>query len=161
MQRAKEAEARVMDFLKKRPDVLGVMDWRELQVQQEADIDIAIKTRDGRITLAEIKSDSHLGVTNNVLYEVLRINHTCAHEHATTLGWSGRTPAQFILFDAISVKKIYQIRTEDFRKALQEYTRVARKNINVSIVPTDSIKTTVNILIPWNYCQKYFKIFSY
>ena len=45
----------VLDWLHQRPQVIGVIDWRDVKVVQEADVDFAIKTRDGRITLAEAK----------------------------------------------------------------------------------------------------------
>lgn len=152
MERGKEAENIVIEFLKKRPEVVGVSDWRQLRETREADVDVAIKTIDGRITLAEIKSDSYLGVSGNVLFEVLRINHTCQTDYALTLGWSGRTPAKYILFFAPNINKIYRFDTELFRKAFQKYTQKQRKHMQISIVETDAIKTTINVLIPISQC---------
>ena len=122
MSRGKEAENIVIEFIKNRPDVLGISDWRELRQVQEADVDIAIKTRDGRTILAEIKSDSYLGISQNVLFEVLRINHTCQPDFSLTLGWSGRTPAKYILYYAPNVNAIYQFETSSIPSGL---TRVA------------------------------------
>lgn len=156
----KNAETIVMAFLRKRPEVVGIQDYRDLKPVQEADVDCAIKTIDGRVTLAEIKSDYHLGKSGNVLFEVLRINHTAPPDHALTLGWSGRTPATYLLYYAPQVEKIYRCRTDDLRKAFQTYTKTARKGTTISIVETDTIKTTINVLIPWEYCKDIFQIYS-
>jgi len=160
MAAGKKAEEIVMKFLVDRPYIIGVNDFRQLKAIQEADVDIAIKTIDGRVTLAEIKSDWHLGVSGNVIFEVLRINHTAPADRCLTLGWSGRTPATYILYYAPQVNKIYQFRTDELRVAFQQYTKNARKESNVNIVVTDAIKTTVNVLIPWNYCQNIARIYD-
>jgi ribosomal protein L19 len=153
MQVGKQAEEIVLSFLKSRPDVLGVNDFRDLRAVQEADIDFAIKTRDGRVTLAEVKSDRHVGMTGNILFEVLRINHTCISEKSCVLGWSARTPAQFILYYSPQLKRLYQFRSEQLRKAFQQYSRDNRKKMRIDVVPTDKIKTTINVLIPKPYWQ--------
>lgn len=155
----KNAEEIVLKFVKQRPQVLGVNDFRELRAVQDADVDCAIKTRDGRVTLAEIKSDYHLGVSGNVLFEVLRINHTANPQFALTLGWSGRTPAQYLLYYAPQVNKIYQCKTSDLRQAFQRYTRETRKEMRIEIIETDAIKTTIAVLIPYQkYCSGIFTI---
>jgi hypothetical protein len=107
--------------------------------------------------LAEIKTDNHLGKSGNVLFEVLRINHTCDPEYSLTLGWSGRTPANYIIYYAPSINKIYTFKTSNLRKAMQRYTRESRKQTNINIVETDNIKTTINILLPISYCAGLFK----
>lgn len=160
MAAGKEAEKVVMDFLRLQPDVIGVDDWSNLQIVHEADVDCAIKTRDGLVTLGEIKSDVHLGVTGNVLFEILRINHTCKHEKAGTLGWSLRSPATFFLYYATSINKIYVCRVSRLREVFQSYTRTARQNVKTIWVNTDSIKSTLNVLIPWEYCKGIFKVYN-
>ena len=159
MKVGKKAEEIVLAFLKSRPDVLGVNDFRELRAVQEADIDFAIKTADGRVTLAEVKSDRHMGITGNVLYEVLRMNHTCIPEKSCVLGWSARTPAQYIFYYSPKLKKLYQFRSEQLRKAFQKYTQDVRKP-NFNFVPTDKIKTTLNVLIPISYWKNIVKIYD-
>lgn len=160
MAEGKIAEEVVFAFLKQHPYVVDVQDWRDLKLVHEADVDCAIVTIDGRVRLAEIKSDTHLGVTNNVLFEVLRINHTCAAEHATTLGWSARSPANYFLYYSPMTKSIYQCKPDDLRKALQAYTKESRKKTNVQWINTDNIKSTLVILIPWQYCNGFFHIWK-
>ena len=154
MKVAREAEEIVMEFLKHSPNVIDIEDWRELRAVHEADVDCAIKTADGIVTLAEIKSDVHLGISGNVLFEILRINHTCIPERACTLGWSGRSPATFFIYYAPSVGKIYVCRANALRKAFQEYTHRVRDGVKTIWVNTDQIKSTLNVLIPWDYCKR-------
>jgi len=158
MDDGRKAEEIVMRWIQDFPEVIGVEDWRELRAVQEADVDCAIKTSDGRVTLAEIKSDKHLGVTPNVLFEILRINHTCIPDRAGYLGWAFRSPATYFLYYAPSVKKVYQCRADALRKVVQGYTKQQRKNTRLNWVCTDAIKSTINILIPWSVCKDVFTI---
>lgn len=148
MSLGKRGEEVVIEWLKNRPEVISHDDLRELRPMQKADVDFAIYSVDGRVALLEVKTCRHLGKSGNVLFEVLRINHTCDPVHSLGLGWSGRSPATYIAYYAISVEQIWIASFNDFRKCFQEYTCKARKNIRFDVVPTDRIKTTVNILIP-------------
>jgi hypothetical protein len=154
----RQAEKAVMQFLREQPYVLGLDDLRSLRAMREADVDCSVQLYDGRVFLAEIKSDRHLGVSGNVLFEVLRINHTAPAEKACVLGWSARSPATHFLIYAPSVEKIYHCRANDFRQCFQRYSKNHRKRMNISIVPTDCLKTTINVLIPWDYCQDVFYV---
>ncbi len=158
MKVGKEAEQIVLNWLKERPWVLGVEDFRQLRQVHEADIDFGVKLVDGRVTLAEVKSDWHLGKSGNVLFEILRINHTCQPDKACVLGWSARSPAVWFLYYAPQVKSIYQCRADELRQAFQAYTREARGDTRRVWVDTDSIKSTLNVLIPWRYCESFFTI---
>lgn len=155
-----KAQKFVMDYLVKRPDVIGVEDLSQLKVMQEADVDCSIRTRDGLVVLAEIKSDNYIGKSGNILFEALRINHTCDPAYSMVLGWSARTPAQFIVYYSPDLHKIWIISARNLRNAMQRYTNDARKNggIHPNVVNTDIIKSTVNILIPEKYCV--FEVFD-
>lgn len=155
----KKAEGIVIDWLRGRPWVIGLEDLRDDRVMRQADVDLSIQIMDGRNPLAEIKSDWHLGKSGNVLFEVLRINHTAPHDRAATLGWSARSPATWLLFYAPQVAAIYMWRFEDYRKAFQNYTKDIRKGARLDYVETDHIKSTVNVLVPWRYCEASCQIF--
>lgn len=158
MEDGMKAQDIVLDFLRNRPDVIGVDDLSQLKILQEADVDCMIKTRDGLVTLAEIKSDNHIGKSGNILFEVLRINHTATPDHAVTLGWSARTPAKYLIYYSPDLNKIYVITSDNLRKAMQKYTGEIRKYSRIDYVCTDNIKSTINILIPEKYCK--FQIFE-
>lgn len=160
MQRGKEAERIVMRFLEYNSNVIGVDDLRQLRVMRESDVDLSVKLMDGRVILAEIKSDWYLGVSGNVLFESLRINHTASPNAALTLGWSARSPANWLLYYAPQKKSLYIGSFGAFRSAMQKYTKDARKQTRIDYVETDSIKSTINILIPWRYCQDVFNIYD-
>lgn len=151
MAAGKRAEEVVLAWLTKRPWVIGVADLRDLRVMQEADCDCSVSLLDGRITLAEIKSDRHLGSSGNFLFESLRLNHTAPPDRAVTLGWSARTPARLLLYYAPQPNSVHLISTDDFRRSLQQYTDKCRKSSRISYVETDKIKSTINILIPAEY----------
>jgi hypothetical protein len=148
-----EAQEVVLCFLRKRPDVIGVDDLSLLKIMQEADVDCMIKTADGLVILAEIKSDRWIGKTGNILFEVLRINHTTTPDHCVTLGWSARTPAKYLIFYNPDISKVFVIALDELRKGMQRYTGKFRKGTNISFVETDNIKSTVNILVPQEYVK--------
>jgi hypothetical protein len=162
MKTGRIAEEKIMVWLTAQPWVLGVDDLRSFRALREADVDVSVRLTDGRATLAEIKSDRWLGVKGNMLFEVLRINHTCDPVHAVTLGWSARSPAQWLLYYAPSKGLLYRVKMDDFRLACQTYTNEMRKNTLLNYVPTDNLKSTITILIPEKYVAATgsFKIFD-
>lgn len=150
----------VINLLHSRPEILGVSDWSDLEAVQMADIDCAIKTISGHVILAEIKTDTYLGRTGNILFEVLRINHTCNPEYSMGLGWAARTPAKYIFYYAPAINKVYKFKTDNLRLGMQRYTKDKRKAIRLDIVETDNIKTTINILIPLEYYKGLFEVYD-
>lgn len=156
----KAGEEIAIDWLKNHPQVVDYDDLRELRPMQKADVDCQVFTTDGKVALIEIKTDAHLGSTGNVVFEALRINHTCHPDYAVTLGWSARSPATFILYVAIKVNEIWIARFDDFRRAVQEYTGEKRKGTRLVYTETDNLKSTVNILLPVDYagCFKRYQI---
>lgn len=156
----KNAEKVVMEWLSNNPYVIGVNDLRSLREMREADVDCSLQLSDGRVVLAEIKSDYHLGVSGNVLFEMLRINHTSPPDRAVTLGWSGRSPAKWLLFYAPQSDSLYKCEFTELRRAFQKYTSESRKNTRIDYVVTDAIKSTVNALIPFEYCKFIFTVYK-
>jgi len=148
----RNAEAIILEWLNNHPGIIGVEDLRQLRQMREADVDVSITLFDGRVALAEIKSDWHLGISGNVLFEVLRINHTCETSRSCTLGWSARSPAKWVLFYAPQIDSIYRISFHDYRKGMQVYSTDNEPKTHV--VRTDNIKTTLNLLIPERYINK-------
>ena len=120
---------------------------------READVDLSLSLMDGRIALAEVKSDRHLGRSGNLLFEILRINHTAPHGKAVTLGWSARSPANWLLYFSPAKHAIYQITFDSFREGFQKYTEACRAGteIRVDWTNTDKIKSTINVLVPEKY----------
>lgn len=146
MAAGRNAETIVLSWLKEMPGVIGIEDLRNLRQMREADVDCSLTLYDGRVALAEIKSDWHLGVSGNVIFEVLRINHTCRTDRSCVLGWSARSPAQYVLFYAPQINSIYKISFDDYRAGMQVVTQ--KNNPVVKVVRTDKIKTTINLMIP-------------
>ncbi len=148
MARGKTTELVVMQWLKDISVVERVEDLRSDTAMQRADIDCRIYCTGGRIILAEIKSDRHLGKSGNFLFEVLRINHTSRSERAVTLGWSARSQAELLLMHNPGINILDQILMSEHRQAFQNATAEMRGDIKRDYVPTDKIKSTYNFLIP-------------
>jgi hypothetical protein len=144
----KVAEERVIAFFKGQPSVLGVDDLRNLRPMQKADVDAIIYSRDGTVALVEIKSDYHLGMSGNILFEVLRINHTAPVEKAIVLGWSQRSPAKWLAVYAPQLEQVWIARFDKYRRCFQEYTRAKREATRVKWINTDEIKSTWAVMVP-------------
>ncbi len=158
MKIGKDGEEIVMRWLKSRPNVLGITDFRDIRQVHEADIDVGVRLYTGQVCLAEIKTDTYLGVTDNVLNEVLRINHYSEHEFAGYLGWTLRSPAQWLLYYAPNRKPpaIYKAKFADVRLVLQRFTK--DNTVAFQTTRTDSGKTTYNVLIPETEYEGVFSI---
>jgi len=52
-----------------------IIDFREFKLAQRIDVDFGIETIDGKIVLAEIKSDKWIKEIGNLCFECNRINH--------------------------------------------------------------------------------------
>jgi len=154
----KQGEAIVIAWLEKNPHILGVSDFRDIRQIQEADVDVGIRLYTGQVCLAEIKTDTHLGVSNNIIAEVLRINHYSDHRYAGYLGWSFRSPAEFLLFYAPNRNPpaIYKTTFKKYRSVIQLYTK--ENPVKFLEIRTDSGKTTYNILIPEDKFDGLFQI---
>jgi len=158
MKAGKIAEKISLDFLADHPDVIGVKDISEIEVIQTADADALIKLRQGTNPLAEFKSDAHMGITSNVLIEVLRINHRAPQESAGVLGWSLRTEVRWIFVFGPRTGYLYQFKTADLRRAFQNYTEQVRENTKLHWVSTDRVKSTLCVLMPLKYCHGTFQV---
>lgn len=154
----KQGEDIVINWLKSNPQILGVTDFRDIREIHEADVDVGVRLYTGQVCLAEIKTDTYLGKTGNILVEVLRINHFSDHKYAGYLGWSLRSPAEFLLFYAPNhtPPTIYKTTFKKYRSVLQLYTK--HNEPKFLTIRTDEIKTTYNILIPEIEFQGVFSI---
>jgi hypothetical protein len=169
MATGKVGEEYVLRWLKTRPQIAGIIDFRKTRIVHECDIDCGVKLYQGQILLLEIKTDTHLGNgRRNILCEVLRINHTCHPANAGYLGWTLRSPAKYLAMyapnwtDANSGEPheaIYWAKFDDVRKTLQ---RVLHRSPirQFTEVRTDRIKTTYNLLIPEKEFDGVFTIYK-
>jgi hypothetical protein len=161
MEAGKEAERIVIAWLKTRPKVIEVIDVRENPEFQHLDVDIMVRLLNGHTRLAEIKHDHYLGKSGNFLFELTRINHTAPTQKAVTLGWTGRSPADWLFYYAPQMKQVYWCELEKFRAAFQKYTSETRQAMQLErldLVMTDRIKSTLNVLVPEGYCKGIFTV---
>jgi len=148
MTAGKKAEEIVLRWLIERPNVVDLDDLRSLRPLQKVDVDSAIYTTDGHVAFLEIKSDWHLGVSGNVLVELARINHTAVPNKSLVLGWSVRSPAEWLAMYAPQRNEIWITRFASYRRAFQTYTWNAREATRLRWVNTDDIKSTLNAILP-------------
>lgn len=156
----KQGEEIVIAWLEKRPEILDITDFRDIRAVHEADVDVGLRLYKGPVCLVEIKTDTHLGKSPNVLTEVLRINHYANSKYAGYLGWSLRSPAEHLLFYAPNRKPpaIYRTTFARYRGVLQLYSKT--EEVTFTTVRTDETKTTYNILIPMVEYEGIFTVYE-
>lgn len=154
----KVGEAVVLSWLKRRRDIAEVRDVREIVEYQEADVDFEIEWRSGRKELAEVKTDQYLGVSGNVLFELLRVNHVTRHGKRGEVGWSLRTPADWLFLYAPAKDCLLYVRTGKMQDWFQAWTEQWRQNVPLRWVSTDRNKSTLCALVPWSECGHLFTV---
>lgn len=158
MAKGKEGENIVWRWLQDHPSVIGVDDFRDLRAMQRADVDFGIYYTDGTVALAEIKSDRWLCMGGNVTFEFMRIYHTARPDKACILGWTARTPAEFVMFYASKEEHVYVFTSTALRRVMQKFTQNRRPQLsewlsalprmNMNWISTDATKSTLCFFIP-------------
>lgn len=158
MQDGRLAEEVCLRYLRGMAGVATVDDVRKVVAWQQRDVDFVVHLGNGLEASVEVKSDRHLGVSPNVIFEVLRINHTAEPDLACSMGWSARSGADWFVFYSPVRRAVYVCRAHELRRAFQRYTRKMRKQVRLNYVPTDAIKSTVNVLLPMDACEGVFTV---
>lgn len=145
-------ETLVKKWLSDNSTVYRVMDVSKNKTFQRLDVDVVITLKLGLEIQAEIKTDNNLFDTENFLYELQRIYLQADPAHTSTLGWSAKTPAEYIIWYSPKVEKIIVMRTIDYREAFQNYIKAAGSNVKFNTQQTTkNYCTTINVLFPKVY----------
>lgn len=145
-----ENEEIILEWLKKFSK--EIIDFREFRLAQRIDVDFGIETIDGKIVLAEIKSDKWIKESGNLCFENHRINHF-AKEKWFYLGWGWRSPAQKLIVRNPETNIIFIFDFYKLRILIGEYISIKGKNTIINITETDKQKTTFNFLIPMSFLK--------
>ena len=149
MKKGRVGESAVMrwlEALRKQNKLRDFIDVREYRINQRLDTDFVIEYVDGKLELAEVKTDSYLATSKNYIFELHRINHFVSPDRVFYLGWAFRSPAKYLFFYDPGNKNIHRFLFTDIRSKIGTYVDKARPTLRP--VPTDKQKTTYNILIP-------------
>ena len=143
MKFGKTGERIVFDYLSRFGTVTDLTNDRNKML---ADIDFHFSGNNGS-WYGEVKTDRYMGKTGNVLYEILRINHT-SDLFPLTLGWSFRSEADKLFIYAPSVRKIYYADFSVYRSGFKGVSRTVGSKFKFDVIKTDKIKSTVNVYVP-------------
>ena len=163
MNKGKKAEEIIIKWLKSLKDnVKNVIDVREWRITQKLDADVIIENIDGKLRLAEIKSDKNLGISENFLFEFMRINHYASSDSIHYLGWVFRSPAKYLLYYAPLKNEVYRFCFKDIREIIGKWIGDCDKYKKpwVDIIFTDKQKTTFNFIVNRKYFDNKYITFS-
>jgi len=160
MQAGLMAERIAMAWLRSRPEVHAVCDMRLNEQFQKRGVDFEVVFKNGDVEGVDVKHDTHLGKSDRVLFEVLRVNHLSPSMRAGVLGWGFRSDANYFVFWAPAVTKLYICNVDKMRECVQKFAKEQQGKVTVRWIATDELKSTLVMLIPWDKCKEAFKIFD-
>ena len=164
MARGREGEEIVLRWLAARPGVKAVEDLRADLAAQRDDVDCRVAFAGGREMLVEIKTDSYIGRTGNLVFEMTRINHTAPVEYLVTPGWSVRSTADLFAFYGLLSERLYLLTADHFRAGFRRFmVQLSRESAErgerfiatdtLRLIPTDAGKSTLLFYIPERYFE--------
>lgn len=155
----KRGEAAVMEWLRSRPNVAEVVDLSTDWYWREQDVDARILWDNGKQDLAEIKTDTYARIGGNILFEILRLNHsTDAMGRAAETGWSLRSPAAWLFVYAPIEPAIFYCRMARLREWFQAWSYGHLDTMKQKWIRTDCNKSTLIVLVPWADCGHLFAV---
>jgi hypothetical protein len=157
MEVGKKNEEIILEWLKTKGK--SIIDFREFRLAQRIDVDFGIETIDGKMVLAELKSDKWINENANFCFECFRINHF-VKDNWFYLGWGWRSPAQKLIVRNPNDNILFIFEFNELRKLVGEYVDFIGKNMKINITETDRQKTTYNFLIPMNILINSYKKFQ-
>jgi hypothetical protein len=149
MQKGTKNEEIILNWLQNDISSKGIIDFREFRLAQRIDVDFGIETIDGKIVLAEIKSDKWISRNGNLCFETMRINHF-VDDKWFYLGWGWRSPAQSLIVRNPETNETYIFPFLQLRRKIASYISEVGRSLRTNITETDKQKTTFNFLIPMN-----------
>ena len=162
-EKGRKGEEIVIGWLENSKQVKEVIGVTNEKLMQRVDVDVAVRLEDGRTILAEIKSDKNLKDADqgNMLFELQRVYTTATPNHCSTLGWSVRTPAEYIIWYSEKIKKIIVVKTVEYRAAFQEYMKEAGRTPRYSTITTKiDWCSTINVIFGKEYLRNRFSIYE-
>lgn len=145
MTKGTENEDIILKWLKENSK--SILDFRDFKLAQRIDVDFGIETIDGKIVLAEIKSDKWINENANLFFETYRINHY-VKDKWFYLGWGWRSPAEMLIVRNPQTQKLFIFNFLELRTFIGNYIAKKGKQIKQIIIETDVQKTTFGYLIP-------------
>ena len=160
MQKGVKNEEIILHWLQNDISSKGVIDFREFRLAQRIDVDFGIETVDGKIVLAEIKSDKWISVKGNLCFETMRINHY-VDDKWFYLGWGWRSPAQSLIVRNPESNETFVFPFLELRRRVASHVAGCGRNFksNINVTETDKQKTTFNFLIPMSALNGIYKLY--
>lgn len=164
MTRGRAGEEIVLRWFATRPGVQAVEDLRADPAARRDDVDCRVVLAAGRRLLVEIKTDSYIGRTGNLVFEMTRINHTAPVEHLVTPGWSVRSTADLFAFYGLRSERLYLVTAGQLRGGFRRFmAQLSRESAEqgerfmatdtLRLIPTDAGKSTLLFYIPERYFE--------
>lgn len=158
IERGEQGEEIVKAWLEGLPQIVLLDDLRSDPEWRARDVDFRTTLTDGQTQMLEVKTDFHLGMSPNVLFEYARIYHRQRGDKCVRLGWSVFSSADKFLLYGPQVQRIYSIRANVFRAVMRAHTEKSRKATRLDIVSSDEGMSTMNMLIPLELCEPHMKV---
>ena len=154
-EKGKKTECIIRSWLKRNSQVKSLIDVSHDKAFQRLDVDVIATLHDGRQIQIEIKTDYNLLVSGNFLFELQRVYMGAKTRHPSTMGWSVKTPAEYIVWYSPKKQKIVSMLTNNYRRSFMDYMTEIKANPRFHVECTSENCTTINILFPVRFLSDY------
>jgi hypothetical protein len=155
MEKGSKNEEIILKWLKSLKENKKVIDLRNDVEMMKQDIDFKVIKKNGKELMIEVKSDKHIAEDKNLLFENQRIN-CFVDECWNYQGWGWRSNADRFIIRNPDSQEAFIFKVLELRRFIAKYITQEGKDFIrcMSIVETDSQKTTFNYLINFKEIPK-------
>ena len=127
--------------------VEAVRDVRDDPVYQRDEVDYIV-TRTVKPDLrVEVKTETKLDVSGNILIELVRINHSGQHQYVLE-GWPWRTVSDVVVYYAPATGRLHFWDRRDFLACIYEWVRLRGKSLRTLVTETSTDRVVISTVMP-------------
>jgi len=142
-----QGEAVFEAFCARQSWIEGVRDVRDDPICQRDEIDYIITKTGGFDWRIEVKTESKLDVSGNILIELARINHSGEHQYMMQ-GWPWRTASDYIVYYAPTTERLHWWARRDFLAGAYEWVRSRGKALRTLTTETSTERVVISTVVP-------------
>ena len=136
-------------FCRRQQWVEDVRDVRDDIICQRDEIDFIITKWGGITARVEVKTETKLDVSGNILVELTRINHSGEHQYMLP-GWPWRTVSDYIVYYAPATERLHWWTKRDYLAGAYEWVRSRGKNLRTLITETSTERIVISTVVAMN-----------
>lgn len=144
------------NWLLNQKDCLEVKDLRDDEWGRKHDVDFIYTRANGDKYGVEVKSDDHISEEGNFCFETQRV-YKDSHNRP---GWCWFSRADLFLIRNPKTNDLFVFNVKNLRDAVWYCLNKHPGIVRTVLIPSDSSKTTINLLVPMSYLTKAYSAYK-